>query len=591
MNGAKRVAGLLLLSLLTGAFLFVAGRASLWIAALTVTVLHLLIALALVVLVVGFLRKHVRQEKGKGVLGFGKILQALLWLLIYVSGAWLLLVGRRGYAPTFHLVIGVGLICSLLAHAGAFRKQFALGGLARGLKVGLIFLLLGLVLSAKIASSDRKTRSDDGGLRTIRNAFLQVTGELPPYRAETMSPDSCARCHREIVSQWKQSLHAVADTEIIYARVVAEFREKHGIEASNWCAACHSPLRVARGQLNIKVADVEQPNVDCTICHSITEIHSPAGDNRFTLHLIPEKDYAAGLSQRVSERLLLLQPSAHQARWNAAMTKKPEFCGACHTQTAPPFMIEAGHAPVLQDTFGEWQRSKFNTADAALRKTCQDCHLPVENGARGIFGKKIPSHYFAGGSVDIARLSGARERLKLMTGLLANTASLSVEMQSCGAGEMQLLAKVLNYGAGHNLPTGVTDLREVWLEVTVTDEKGAVIYHSGGIDDAGHLDEAAVRFGVRLGDEERKPVRFHDIARARYIFEDTTIPSGATRETSYSIPLRGTSTAQVSVRLLYRTVPQDFINHYMTPDLRFQVVTMASASLTFAAARDCRAQS
>lgn len=591
MNGAKRVAGLLLLLLLTGAFLSVAGQAGLWAATLTVTLLHIFIALILVVVVIGFLRKHVAQEKGRGVFGFGKILQSLLLLLIYVSGASLIVVGRRGYLPAFHLALGIGFIVSLLAHAGAFRRQFVSGAFAQGLKFGIILLLLGLMLSAKIVSSVRTDGNTGEGTRTIKNALMQVSGELPAYQKETMSTDSCAKCHSEIVSQWKQSLHAVADTEIIYARAVGEFREKHGVEASNWCAACHSPLRVARGQLNIKVADVEQPNVDCTVCHSVAEIHQPAGDNRFALKVKQEKGYAVGLSQWVADRLLLLQPSAHRSRWNSAMTKSPESCGACHTQSSPPFMTEGGNALVLQDTFGEWERSKFNTSDPTLRKTCQDCHMPVENSVWRLAGKKIPSHYFAGGSVDVARLSGARERLKLMTELLANTASLSVELQRCDAGNMQVLAKVLNYGAGHNLPTGVTDLREVWLEVTVVDEKGAVLYRSGGIDSEGHLDKAAVRFGVKLGDAEKRPVRFHDIARARYILEDTTIASGETREVSYSIPVHGLKKAEVRVRLLYRTVPQDFINHYMTADLRFQVVEMASAALTFDAEHGCRAQS
>ncbi len=40
----------------------------------------------------------------------------------------------------------------------------------------------------------------------------------------------------------------------------------------------------------------------------------------------------------------------------------------------------------------------------------------------------------------------------------------------------------------------------------------------------GALDPAAVRFGVVLGDKHGQPVDFHDIARARQILSDTTIP-------------------------------------------------------------------
>jgi hypothetical protein len=586
MNGAKKVAGLLLLLVLTGAFLMLANKTSFWAATLTVTALHVLSALLLAIVIVRFLKKHVARERDKGIFGLGKLLQSLFLLLTYASGLALIAVGRRSWIPPVHVLLGFGFIAAVLVHTGAVRKQFVLGGLTEGAKIGGFLVFVGLVLSARMTIVNTGKSIPDE-LRTIPNAFMQLSERLPDYQQETMSPDGCARCHSEIVRQWKQSLHAVADSEIIYARVVSEFREKHGVEASNWCASCHSPLRVARGQLNLKVADVDQPNVDCMVCHSITAIHQPHGDNRFTLKLKPENGYAVGLGQRISDRFMLLQPAAHQLRWNSVVTNTPEFCGTCHSQSTPPFVAESGHSLVLQDTYGEWARSRFNSTDPATRKSCQDCHMPANENRWTSLGQKTPSHYFAGGSVDIARLSGARERLKLATDLLANTASLALDVQQCGSNNIELRAQVTNFGAGHNLPTGVTDLREVWLEVIVSGEMGEVIYSSGRVDGNGYLDERAIRFGVTLGDAEKKPIRFHDIARARYILSDTTIPSGATHQVSYSIPLLGQKKADVKVRLLYRGVPQDFINHYMTSDLRFQIVTMASASLSFDAGAGC----
>jgi len=585
MNGAKKVAGLLLLLILTGGFLTLVKKTSFWPTTLAVTVLHVLSALLLAIVLVSFLTRHVAHERGRDIFGVGKVFQFLLLLLTYSSGVALIAVGGRGWLPPVHVLVGFGFVIGLVIHTGAVRKQFAVGALIEGAKIGAVLVFLGLVLAARMNSDINTQKNSQEESRTIANTFMQVSEGLPPYTKETMSPDSCAGCHGDIVRHWKQSLHAVADSEIIYARVVNEFREQHGVEASNWCAACHSPLRVAREQLNIKVADVDQPNVDCTVCHSIDTAHQPPGDNRFALRLRPETGYEVGLGQRISDRLLLVQPAAHVSRWNSGMANTPEFCGGCHTQSSPPF---AAHGVVLQDTYGEWKRSPFNTADPASRKTCQDCHMPWNESRWAAFGRRTRSHYFAGGSVDVARLSGARERLKLSTDLLANTASLSLTVQQCGSDNFELHAQVKNYGAGHNLPTGVTDLREVWLEVIVSDEKGDTLYRSGHVDRDGHLDESATRFGVTLGDHDKKPIRFHDIARARYILADTTIPSGEVRQASYSISLQGRNKADVKVRLLYRSVPQDFINHYMTPDLRFQVITMASASLSFDSAAGCR---
>jgi hypothetical protein len=244
-------------------------------------------------------------------------------------------------------------------------------------------------------------------------------------------------------------------------------------------------------------------------------------------------------------------------------------------------------SPTLQDTYGEWQRSRFNSDDPAQRKTCQDCHMPEREGVTALLGGGGRKHLFAGASVDVARLGGARTALQEHRRLLANTASVAVTVEGCNAQRVELLARVTNYGAGHNLPTGVTDLREVWLEVTARDEAGRVVYQNGAVASDGTLDPKATRFGVTLVDGEGKPVRLHDIVRVRRILEDTTIRSGETRGVRYLLPLPNPSRVTVQVRLLYRAVPQDLLNHFMTSDLRFQVVEMASASLPVEATGPC----
>ncbi len=43
-------------------------------------------------------------------------------------------------------------------------------------------------------------------------------------------------------------------------------------------------------------------------------------------------------------------------------------------------------------------------------------------------------------------------------------------------------------GAGHRIPTGVTEDREMWLELTVNDSEGRILYHSGALDSEGKID-------------------------------------------------------------------------------------------------------
>jgi hypothetical protein len=55
----------------------------------------------------------------------------------------------------------------------------------------------------------------------------------------------------------------------------------------------------------------------------------------------------------------------------------------------------------------------------------------------------------------------------------------------------EVKVRVKNIRAGHNLPTSLTNIRQMWLEVTAKDEKGNVIMTSGIIDAQGHLHKNA----------------------------------------------------------------------------------------------------
>jgi hypothetical protein len=585
MRGARLIAGLTFALGVTGALVRAGSVLKAWYPTLAATVIHVLLAAAFLVAFGPFFFGHLRGQRRRAWSSAGNL--SLLFVLagVTASGVALLVKGQRGSLPLVHFALSVLVVGALLMHAGTLRPRFKTGGALWGFKLGGILILLSLlVLASRMVSTQGAPAAAQLPLSSVRMA-----GELPPYDAASMSPESCAQCHAQVVADWKQSLHAVADSEIVYARVVAEFRREHGVEASNWCAGCHSPLRMARGQLNIKVADVDQPNVDCVTCHSIRQIHQPRGDLNFDMAVKPAAGYGAGYASVVSNRLLLMQPDAHRERWNGSLPRGSELCGACHRQTLPEFLTGSKDSPTIQDTYGEWQRSRFNSDNPAQRRTCQDCHMPENRGLTSLLVGGGRRHLFAGASVDVARLEGSRTALREHRRLLASAAAVALAVEGCNSQGIALLAKVTNYGAGHNLPTGVTDLREVWLEVTAKDEAGRVVYQSGAVSSDGTLDPDATRFGVTLGDAERKPVHLHDIVRVRLILEDTTIRSGETRDVRYVLPLRNLSRGTVQVRLLYRAVPQNFLNHFMTSDLRFQVVEMASASQPVETSGPCAA--
>ena len=119
-----------------------------------------------------------------------------------------------------------------------------------------------------------------------------------------------------------------------------------------------------------------------------------------------------------------------------------------------------------------------------------------------------------------------------------------------------LEVRVVNTGAGHSIPTGVTDLRELWLEVTGLDAKGKVVYSSGVPNAAGNLEPDARIFHATLLDAQGRKLERHDIWRAAKLGKDTRIPADGSRLERFTLP---TGVATVRVRLLWRDLPANFV--------------------------------
>ncbi|HSD84602.1 MAG TPA: hypothetical protein VLG46_12120, partial [Anaerolineae bacterium] len=119
---------------------------------------------------------------------------------------------------------------------------------------------------------------------------------------------------------------------------------------------------------------------------------------------------------------------------------------------------------------------------------------------------------------------------------------------------------ITNSGAGHHLPTGANDLRQVWLEVVLRDEHGQVVWHSGSMDQYGVLDSSTVQFRKVLGDASGQPIELHRIWAATRVLSDTSLKPWETRRIPFRIVLTQPAPAAytLTVRLLYRDVSQAF---------------------------------
>jgi hypothetical protein len=117
---------------------------------------------------------------------------------------------------------------------------------------------------------------------------------------------------------------------------------------------------------------------------------------------------------------------------------------------------------------------------------------------------------------------------------------------------------VTNSGAGHSIPTGVGDLRQVWLEISIKDADQTVVFQSGFLDKKNELSEDTIIFRTVFGDGKGNPVV--NLAKAKQIFSDNRIPAGQTVTQTIALDFVPGKNFVITARLLYRGMPQKILN-------------------------------
>jgi hypothetical protein len=129
--------------------------------------------------------------------------------------------------------------------------------------------------------------------------------------------------------------------------------------------------------------------------------------------------------------------------------------------------------------------------------------------------RRVATHYFTG--VDIALVpfpgqddegldvhgfpKGQRQRRDL---LLRSAATMDVSVPESveAGGVLPVTVAVKNVGAGHNIPSGFSQERQLWIELTVTDADGAIVYESGHLRDSAHPETGELVPDGSLHDED-----------------------------------------------------------------------------------------
>lgn len=176
--------------------------------------------------------------------------------------------------------------------------------------------------------------------------------------------------------------------------------------------------------------------------------------------------------------------------------------------------------------------------------------------------ENVFAHLFVGGNSNSELVGNDATQAQAALHRLKTAASLALDLPAqARAGEKVVITVLVsNTSAGHAIPTSITELREVWLDVEVTDANGAKMFRSGHIDEHGRVDANAVMYHSRLVDETGNPTYLP--WRAVKMEYEKLIPPKATVNEEYLVAIPSQAEGELSVRVVlrYRSAPQNTLD-------------------------------
>ncbi|MCP4136482.1 MAG: cytochrome c554 family protein [bacterium] len=406
--------------------------------------------------------------------------------------------------------------------------------------------------------------------------------------SQFISPDICGDCHTAIFDQWENSMHSLAHVDPLYVKVSHFLRQgltdKGEIKEAESCVKCHTPVGFVSGYPRKvsddreKTAPIARRGIQCDYCHSATgakkmynnglTLKPGNGEENPGVKRGPFKDSKSDF---------------HDSAYSEFHTKA-EICGTCHDVRHVEFGTK------LETTYEEWKNGPYNSKDPAKRINCQGCHMYQRPGVPATGSTDRPknpglasddgperehvfTHYFVGGNSFVPGQFKDKLKPKMAIARLQNAAELSIDEKKIAKGK--IIVNVKNTGAGHYLPTGLTDTRQMWLDITIKDKKGKTVLALGQLDAKGYISKNTILYNTVFGDGKGNPVL--SVVQAREILKDKRIPPLKSVHEAITLPEGKWKQLTVEVKLLYRIAPQKVVDLVLGEGkMKLPVVTMTT---------------
>ena len=474
---------------------------------------------------------------------------------------------------------------------------------------------------------------------------------------------NCAVCHSNlkdasgndvsIDTQWRSTIMANAAKDPYFlAKTASEAANLPSLKGAieDACATCHMPMaqtqaaadETATGMLGSGFLNTSNPlnktamdGNSCTLCH---QIKADGLGTAATLGGAYKIDTSTASPNRIEygpypspltgpmQSLVGFTP-AQGAQQNSA-----GLCATCHTVYTP--IVDAKNNVVgtfpEQTAYLEWSASSYGSNPAA-QLACQSCHMAPASGAVAVsnnpttLAPRSPyyQHAFIGGSSLILKMMGsqvpqlgitASSEQMLATSALTATqlgskaAQITVTSSSIADGKLNVTLSVSDQ-TGHKFPTGFPS-RRAWIEFTVADSSGKVVFESGKVKADGSItgndadakngafephydvitksDQVQIYESIMANTDGK--VTYNIIKGASYLKDNRILPAGFDKakapqdagvygdafsdanfkggsdQVTYQVSVGGTGPYTVTARLLYQTVSYQFSKAFVGSD-------------------------
>jgi hypothetical protein len=380
-------------------------------------------------------------------------------------------------------------------------------------------------------------------------------------------------CHTQIVEEWKPSAHRYAAMDVVFQKIQAVMAEQNGAESTRYCGGCHDPISLFSGTKNIFVEDLTNlegynEGVSCLACHAVRETDLQ-GNANYVVGQSPEYlwQWSDEGVRRVARDFLIRTYPAQHNELSKRMFKTPAYCAACHKQFIDEEINRVGWVQ-LQNQYDNWAASHWNVeGDPTRTIECRECHMPLvasddpASGDTADYNRSPEdgmhrSHRFIASNQlmpQMLELEGWEEQVRLTEEWLRGETiideirdkwvegpivQIALEAPDTVApGEEIPVRLVLTANkVGHDYPTGPLDIIQSWVEMTVTDDAGNIVYTSGTVDEKNFIEPGSFLFKAEPVDQYGNLIDRHNLWEMVGVRFRRALFPGYSDTVEYSVP-------------------------------------------------------